>query len=362
MFESIDFDYIMKRMLERVPSDIDTREGSIVYDALAPAAAELSILYIQLDNVLNEAFADTASREYLERRAMERGIFPRRATSSVIKANFTPAYIDLIGQRFNLDDYNYTVTEQLSDGVYYLECETAGSVGNISSGSLIPIDYIDGLQTAEVTGIEVAGADEENTEDFRKRYFESFSEQAFGGNMADYKNKILDPNKIGAALGAVRITPAWIQDKGGNVRVTILDADCNKASLNLISTVQTALDPEVNQGLGYGLAPIGHVVTVDTADEVAINIQAALEYNSGYSWAEVESDVLATLDAYCKKLREQWGDVAYITVRRSDIEASLKNVTGIVDAAVTITNDIKGIEDNLELTPYQIPIGGTIDV
>ena len=35
------FDYIMNRMLESVRDTVDKREGSIIYDALAPAAAEL---------------------------------------------------------------------------------------------------------------------------------------------------------------------------------------------------------------------------------------------------------------------------------------------------------------------------------
>ena len=64
MFEEMSFELIMNRMLSRVNTDVDKREGSIIWDALAPAAAELALMYIQLDTVLNEAFADTAKREY----------------------------------------------------------------------------------------------------------------------------------------------------------------------------------------------------------------------------------------------------------------------------------------------------------
>ena len=76
MFETMTYEYILERMLNRVPKDIDRREGSIIYDALAPAAAELCQMYIDLDVVLDETFADTASREYLIKRAAERGITP----------------------------------------------------------------------------------------------------------------------------------------------------------------------------------------------------------------------------------------------------------------------------------------------
>ena len=69
MYEHITFDVILERMMDRVPNNIDKREGSIIYDALAPAAVELAQMYIELDVILNETFADTASREYLIRRA-----------------------------------------------------------------------------------------------------------------------------------------------------------------------------------------------------------------------------------------------------------------------------------------------------
>ena len=36
------YEQILQRMLARVPGDIDKREGSIIYDALAPAAVEIS--------------------------------------------------------------------------------------------------------------------------------------------------------------------------------------------------------------------------------------------------------------------------------------------------------------------------------
>ena len=46
MFEGYTFEYLMESMLSRVPDSLDKREGSIIYDALAPAAAELAQMYI----------------------------------------------------------------------------------------------------------------------------------------------------------------------------------------------------------------------------------------------------------------------------------------------------------------------------
>lgn len=152
MYEDITYELILQRMIDRVLAqnpNIDTREGSIIYNALAPAAVELQNMYIQLDTILNESFADTQTRDYLIKRCAERGIIPEPATKAILKGEFN---IDVpIGSRFSLDMLNYIVIEKISDGIFKLECETPGSEGNQQFGTLIPIDYIEGLTSAELT-------------------------------------------------------------------------------------------------------------------------------------------------------------------------------------------------------------------
>lgn len=58
MYEDMTFENIMDRCLDRVSSSIDKREGSVVYDAIAPAAAELAIMYIELAYLMDRAFPD----------------------------------------------------------------------------------------------------------------------------------------------------------------------------------------------------------------------------------------------------------------------------------------------------------------
>ena len=80
---------------------MDTREGSVIYDALAPAAVELTNAYIEADIILNESFADTASRYYLIKRAAKRGLIPYSATYAVVKGRFTPSDLPIpIGASF----------------------------------------------------------------------------------------------------------------------------------------------------------------------------------------------------------------------------------------------------------------------
>ena len=163
MFEEYTFEVILNAMLARVPDTIDKRQGSIIYNALAPAAVELQNMYINLDVILNETFADTASREYLIKRAEERGITPYPATHCIVKGEMTPSNLEInIGERFSLDNFNYIVTEKISDGNYKLQCEETGAEPSYVLGQLIPINYIQGLEYAEITEILIPGEDEES--------------------------------------------------------------------------------------------------------------------------------------------------------------------------------------------------------
>ena len=68
MYEHMTYEGLLDSMLAAALAQdegLDTREGSVLWYGQAPAAAEAQNLYIQLDAVLNETFADTAGREYL---------------------------------------------------------------------------------------------------------------------------------------------------------------------------------------------------------------------------------------------------------------------------------------------------------
>ena len=206
------FDVILKRMLDAVPNNIDKREGSIIHNALAPAAVELAQMYIEIETILNEGFADTASRKYLIKRAAERGVTPEPASYCISKGEFN---IDVpIGSRFSLDDLNYITIEKLEPGVFKLQCETIGTLANSYLGTLIPIDYIEGLTSAELVEILIPGEDEEETEHLRERYFRSLDSQSYGGNISDYKEKV----KAIPGVAGVKVHPVW--NGGGTVKLT----------------------------------------------------------------------------------------------------------------------------------------------
>lgn len=351
MYEDMTYDIILQRMLDRIPNTMDKREGSVIYDALAPAAAELEMMYIELDSILHETFADTASRAYLIRRASERGITPYPASQAVIQAVSVPSALEIpMGTRFSLGDNNYFVSEKVSAGVYKLTCETGGTDGNDISGNLIPIDYVEGLESITATALLIPGEDEEDTEVFRDRYFRSTETKSYGGNRTDYIEKT---NSI-SGVGSTKVTRAW--NGGGTVLLTILDSQYSKASDALISRVQEIMDPD-SEGEGLGVAPIDHQVTVDTAEEVTINISATITFQDGYTFDSQKQLIKNAINEYLLELRKEWADSDTLIVRISKIDNKILGVEGVIDITGTEINDEAS---NAELTMYQIPVLGTV--
>nr|DAR54079.1 MAG TPA: Baseplate J like protein [Caudoviricetes sp.] len=395
MYEGITYETILDRMLSRVSNQFDKREGSVIFDTHSPTAIELQILYLELDTILKEAYGDTASREFLIRRCAERGITPYEATQAVLKGEFTPTNIELIGKRFNIGESNFVAVEKIADGVYKMQCEDAGIIGNQQLGVMLPIEYIDGLETAVLTEVLIPGESEEDTEDLRKRYFDSFSEKAFGGNVQDYLEKT---NAI-AGVGSTKVTRVWNGDiqpaamipnakvkawyaeikktvstevlnwlsavytaaeqkkltTGGTVLLTIVNSDYGVASDTLIQTVQNTIDPPEQAGNGYGLAPIGHVVSVKGAVGVPIAVKAKITFDTGYSWSNLQNSIDAAIESYLLELRKSWADTSYLIVRVSQIETRLLGISGIIDIDDT---QINGSTDNVTLGAYEIPIFG----
>lgn len=354
MYESVTFETIMERMLARVPSTMDKREGSVIWDALAPAAVELQNMYIQLDVILKETFADTASLFYLKKRAAERGIYQIMASHAILQGEFTPASLEIpIGSRFNCDKLNYIITEKVSDGVYKMRCETAGTEGNKYAGTLIPIDYIDGLETANLTELLIPAEDDETVEELRERYLNNLKSQAYGGNIADYEEKV----KNGAyGVGGVKVTPVW--NGGGTVKLTIIGSDFGVPSSELVESVKNAADPYPNEGMGYGFAPIGHVVTVVGVESLKVNIVTNITYKSGWNWDSAKSYILKAIDDYFTEISEQWEESNGLIVRISQLESRILDCEAVLDIADTKLN---GVASNLSLTENQIPVRGTVN-
>lgn len=355
MYENMTFEYIMDRCLSRVSASIDKREGSVVYDAIAPAAAELAIMYIELKYLLDRAFPDTETGDDLTKKASERSVFRAAATAAIRKGYFEDGNggaMDVpIGSRFSGGDLNYTVTEKIAGGQFKLLCETAGAAGNQYQGNLFPIDFIEGLGAARLADILINGEDEESDAALYARYLESLESQAYGGNIADYRTKV----ELLQGVGAVKVFPVW--NGGGTVKIVFVNSDWGVPSSELVNSVQTAVDPVQNQGEGVGIAPIGHVVTVAGVTGTTIDVSFKLTFASGYTWETVQTAVTTAIQDYFVSLAKEWAAQTAITVRVSQVETKVLSVDGVIDITDTKIND--GTQ-NIVLDSAAIPTLGGI--
>lgn len=364
MYENVTFESIMEKLLAQVSSLMDKREGSVIWDALAPAAVELQNMYIQLDVILKETFADTASLFYLKKRAAERGIYQRLATCAVIKGTCAAPIPITEGTRFSSSDVNYVVTKVLNGNwvdteygptyvmEYELICETAGTVGNKTSGSLIPIEYDIYRRQIEITELLIPAQDEEDVEELRERYLSSMTSQAYGGNIADYKEKTIAVDGV----GGVKVTPVW--NGGGTVKLTIINNLFEVPSTDLIAKVKNEADPYPHEGLGYGFAPIGHVVTVKGVTALPINIVTNITYKTDWNWESAKSYILKAVDDYFKEAAKQWEESDNLVIRISHLESKILDCAGVMDITGTTLN---GTASNLTLAENQIPVRGTVN-
>ena len=302
------YEAIIARMISRITDkypELDTREGSMVFNACASAAMELAIMYVELDNVLKESFVNTASRRYLligcEQMGIDTSIF--NASSGVFKGVFNvPVELD---SRWNLGSYNYVVTEQLENEddlyVYRLQCEMLGSEPNGILGDLVPIDSVSGdLTVAKITECLIEGEEETTDEGVRNTYFNYVNSIMSDGNVAQYEQWCEEFDGV----GNYKVMPLW---NGANtVKVSILSVSNGTATDELIADFQEYLDPN-SEGMGNGVAPIGAIVTVSTATEVPVNVSADVTLKDGYTET-------TTLN---KALEDYFSEIAYETTRVS---------------------------------------------
>lgn len=358
MFEDITYEGVLDEMLSKVPDKFDKRESSFMYNALAPIAYEIYEMYVSLNNVLKITFFTTADRGGKIQRCYERGIDITQfdATKAIVKIQVNPNIVNVpIGNSFNYDSINYKITEKISDGLYYAECDTEGTVGNIT-GNVTPVEYVSGLESAVITEIHQYGEDEADEDEITEVYEASLNSQAYGGNRADYLEKLHAIDGV----GGVKVFSADEFDGiGGHVKVVITTSSYTKPSPSFVDSLQTMIDPVVNAGEGYGIAPIGHVVTVAGANEQSVNISTHITLKDSYVLDDVIGLIETAIDNYFSELNENWENDNEIVVRISQVETRILTIEGVVDINETA---IDGVQTNKTLDADVLAVRGTVNV
>jgi uncharacterized phage protein gp47/JayE len=230
-----------------------------------------------------------------------------------------------IGSRWNCDLHNYTVVEPydesnkditLPDDVpekhfsYKMVCETVGTAPNNTKGEMTPIDDAPPeLEYKTLVGCLIQGENETSDEDIRQEYYDYVNDTQIDGNVAQYEKWCRDFDGIGNH----KIFPMWDDgnpDTVGTVKVSILNADNTPASPDLVQKFQEFLDPG-STGMGDGKAPIGAIVTVNTATYQAISVSATVSLQEGYNDPTGIND---TIEQYFRDISYKKKNGSYVTV------------------------------------------------
>lgn len=337
MYENMTYNSILRELLEQVKGSVSTEEGSLIRTAVSPAAFEIEKCYIELDVMLREIFADTASMEYLRRIGIEHGIFPYQAGCAVARGRFNREIPR--GSRFSIGKYHYVSGNKISgtEFEYEMTCEEPGNGPNLLLGELTSLDYIDGLETAELTTISTPGNDAEEVEHFRSRFLSAVRKPSSSGNAYDYYNWALECEGV----GAVKVFP--LAGGPGTVKVVITNSEQAAASSVLISKVQNYIEDR---------RPIGAAVTVASAVEKKINAAAKIKLKNGLNLGTVQEEFAKSFDEMLKSNAFQ---MTYVSLAKAG--NLLLNTIGVEDFADLTLN---GAMKNVELEDDEIAVAGIV--
>lgn len=366
MFEDYTYEALLEDVLENAPDDIDTRPGSIFYDAVSGILLKVAKLYTDLDLVFDLVMINTATGEYLDTKASEYGITRLPATSCCYLFEYEGTKPD-IGESFFTDGL-YFILKEADDGTLYLEAEEAGtSTNSIYAGTAaVPVNSIQGLASAAFGEVYSQGTDTETDEDLRKRVLEKVAGPAENGNRQHYKSWC----ESISGVGRVRLTPLW---NGENtIKAILISPNGLPVDSSVENAVQQYIDPNslgktvtlngrtynVGDGLGNGVANIGAHFTAAAADSLTIDISFSAEIAEEKSEREVEQAVKNAVMLYLKELVMNTKDDETIIVRINAIGAIL---AGLTDYIVDYSNlELNGSAENVTPGDDEVPILGEV--
>lgn len=345
-------DVILERMLANIDDAYDKSEGSFFYDAIKPIAIELEAAYTDQEKIIDRGFADTATGADLDRLVYQRaGITRKPATKATTTVTVTGAQGATInaGDKVASETVNFVFTEsKVIDATgqvnVLVECEEAGSIGNVPVGSIkyIPV-VLPGLTSVTNPEAVTNGYDGETDDELRQRYYEHIQTPATSGNKYHYQNWAKEVIGVGDA----KVYPLW--NGNGTVKVVIIDANKRAADAQLVADVAAYIEEQ---------RPIGAVVTVESATEKPINVSFAAVKDPAYTDQQILDNVTAAITDYLKSIAFVQNVVSYAKIGNAIIDSP-----GILDYSNLTIN---GGTANIPLTETgvltEVAVPGVINI
>lgn len=338
---------ILSQLLSEISDEFDKSVGSFFYDIDKPISDKLAKIYTELENILKNGFAITASGKYLDNKVAEQGLVRKTATfsSASVIITGTPGSVISVGDKVASDSLVFTVLEtKILDGSgtasVDVQCDTPGKAGNIPIGAInrFPVT-ISGLVSVTNPQVASGGFDEETDEELRERYFEKVSLPATSGSKYHY---VMWAKEVGG-VGDAKCLPLW--NGNGTVKVVIINADKGAASSELISAVKQHIEES---------RPIGAEVTVESAAPLVININAKVVLADSGGIEKAKEQITESINSYLKKNTFHNTYISY-----AQIGGCILSCTAVADYCdLTVNNGM----ENIEIGETQVPALGVVTI
>lgn len=294
MFEDMSPAKIRRRILGRLVTDLQTREGSFTNDVIAAAAEEISECYHALDALVPAFYVDETSGPYIDQQAGTVGIVRKEGTAASCRVTFTgqdgasipagAAYYTASGLAFYLEG-PVTIRDGTGEGV--LIAAEVGAAYDIAAGEIVTAlrNYsgVKGFANEAAEG----GVDPESDEALLGRYLERMRRPATSGNPWHYQRWAKEVEGIGAA----RVISKW--DGPGTVKVIVADQALQPAAAAAVADCAAHIEKE---------RPVGPAVTVEAAGAREVRVEAEVVLDGSVSRGSVRAALEEAVREYLKSL------------------------------------------------------------
>lgn len=272
MLVDVSFEGLLEEYLQLAPQGVDTRQGSIYYDAGAGFLFLLNRFYTDLNFLYERISLSSAEGKFLDDKGRDFGEERHQASPALYSYTYeveAGGAAPQIGDRFFFEGHFFVLEPHKSETV--LRAEELGSSENyIEQGSAaVPVESALGLRSLLFDDLIEAGRDAESDEDFRGRIREKLAGPAENGNKQHYKTWCKQIDRLGSAR-ILSLNPDI-----NHIKAIILGLDGGPADEDLLRAVQEKIDPNKN-GDGSGLANIGAIFTAAPPTPLVIDVKVKI--------------------------------------------------------------------------------------
>lgn len=366
-YEDKTTDNLQTELLNNVSDDYEKSVGYPMCDTLKAFAISLANMYKELGIVTNNMEnVDNLVGADLERFVKQRtGILKKLGDIASTELTAIGNGIIHAGDKFETKagiQYACTTDTTISGtGTIPIQAMEVGTYANTPANTIVQIPVtIAGIVSITNPNAVTNGADDENDDSLRQRYYTYLRNPVTSNNENAFINWAESINSVGRA----KCFGTW---QGKNtVLLVICNSNMQIADQTLIDNVQNTIDPKGIQdsdgnwstwGMGKGLAGMGSYCTVQSATAKNININANITLDTNYTLDEVKTSFSTAVTEYLKTIA--FIDNEYVSYAK--IGNILFETKGIVDYnTLTINNVTANVPLSLTSVLCEIPILGTV--